>query len=483
MLRDLRWVSLAEVLSRFGSVVTVPLLTRALVPADYGLYKSVFTAFSLFLVIEGVLNLDILLQKRVPERGDESRRSLLPAASLLALVALLVAVGILAVATVTELLTILSPAVQQFVAANFGIVAVLLVVTALHRLGFSVLKSTDAFTAYSVVRTVRELFVLAVVVAGFLLDILTVERVLLIYIAANTLVVVTVFVRLRDRFLSPPAVSDLVTQLRAVSLPLAPKPFLKKAQSQLPDLLVLSAFGTTVFGQWSVVFALMGLIAVLNKPVTQLLLPKLSGRLDRGEPVGPIVITYYRLLLLLALPIAVGGALVGPQIIQHAFGAGYVPSAIVVVVLLIGFAVKPVAALSGYFYIATDRSELETMNSVLGAAVYFGGALLGTLVLDSLVIVAVAFTMQYVVRLVVSLAYQRRHVTFARPELPTVASVTLALAVMGGAVMLTKGRITGLLSLSAVIGGGAGVYFSVLWTTGFFSDRDVELLRRFIGVE
>jgi O-antigen/teichoic acid export membrane protein len=268
-----------------------------------------------------------------------------------------------------------------------------------------------------------------------------------------------------------------------MSIPLAPKPLLKQAQSRVPDLLVLTAFGTAVFSRWVVVFALAGLIALLNKPVSQLLLPKLSGRLDRGEPVDVIVLTYYRVMLLLALPITAGGVLIGPQIIRYAFGADYLPPGIVVAVLLTGFAAKPVAALSGYFYIATGRSDLETLNNTLGTGTYLGGAAIGALILDSLVVIAVAFTLQYVVRLAIALAYQRHYIDFSIPTFNTCVSVALALLIMSGFIRIIEGRIDTFPMLTGIILLAAVVYLAVLLTCGFFSSRDIMLIRRFIGAD
>jgi O-antigen/teichoic acid export membrane protein len=482
MFRDLRWVSLAEAFSRVVSVVTVPLLTRALVPADYGLYKSVITAFSLLLLFEGTLNLDTLLQKRVPER-DDSGPSLVLAAGLLSVVVLVFAIGLLAVATMNNVFAIFSPAVQRFITDNFAIVALLMGLTAFHRLGFSALRAVEAFVGYAAIRVSREVIVLLSVITGFLLGALTVQLVMLIYIIANAAVVVAVLVALRERLSSLPDTQDLGTQLRSVSIPLAPKPLLKQAQSRVPDLLVLTAFSTAVFGRWVVVFGLAGLIAVFNKPVSQLLLPKLSGRLDRGEPVDAIVLTYYRVMLLLALPTAAGGVLIGPQIIRYAFGAAYVPPGVVVAVLLTGFAVKPVAALSGYFYIATGRSDLESLNSVIGTGIYLGGATIGALILDSLVVIAVTFTLQYVVRLAIALAYQRHYVNFSIPTFTTCVSVGLALLIMSGVVSIIEGRIGSFPMLIGVVVTGTVVYFAVLCASGFFSSRDIILIRRFIGMD
>lgn len=482
MLRDLRLVTIAETFSRVASFVTVPILTRALLPAEYGLYKSSLLLFSLLLMTRGLLSLGIILEKRLPEISQRRQRRLITASALTLGCILVLTLLALWLAVELSLVRLLSPSLQTFVESNFLLVGTVLVSTPLYRFGRTALRGMNEFAYFSVLTISRETFFLIAIVALFLTGSLSVNTVLVLLLLANGTAIIGQVVLFRDWLKSAPDFGALSAQVQDISIPLAPRIVFKKARDIVPDAVVLSVFGTGVFGQWSLLFIFVSAFSLVTRPISKVLLPKLSSRLSSGDPIDGIVHRYYRLLGILILPAVVGGWLLGPVLIQEVFGEKYYYGFLVTAVLITTFGVQSFNTLSGRFFIATNKSIYETYTQVLSAGVLLSVAAIGAYLLDSLAVVAVALFLEQVGILSFSLWYQSQYVSIHPPSTKVITKMLAGLSALTTVVWLTYPFIDSLFWVLSVVLLGALVYFAVLYLTGFFTEDDFDLLTRFISV-
>jgi len=481
MLRDLRWVSVAEIFSRLASIVTVPLLTRALVPAEYGIYRAVFFALSVFFLVYGIASFETLLAKRLPEIERPEQAGLI-AATALGLAALLGAAWLLlAVAVRLSLVAVVSPPLQSFLRANGLLVAGLFLALPLFRLVLAVCRGIDRFGRYSATKLVREGSFLAAVVWLFATGGLTVQTALLAMLGATGGALLVGVASVRTHLLAPPDVAALGEQFRAVSLPLVPKTVLKKVSGVVPDMVVLGAFGPPVFAAWSVLFAFNSAFQLVSGPFSQLLLPKISERRADGRALDPVVTRYYRLMGVVVAPAVVGGWLLGPEIVRQVFGASYFYGPAVTGVLITSIGVQTVNALSGDFFVGTGKSVYDTYSNGLYAAVLLGAVAAGGLV-GSLLVVVVGHLLANATSLAFSLWYQRSVVDLAPPSAVSLLQLAGSLLAMAGVVVAAEGLIGGIPTVLGVVCLGAVTYFATLHLLGFVSEDDVSLVRRFVGI-
>lgn len=482
MLRDLRLVTIAETFSRVVSFVTVPLLTRALMPADYGLYKSTLLLFSVLLMTRGLLSPGLILEKRLPEISQWRQRQLVAASALALGCVLMLTVLALWLAVELSLVTLLSPSLQRFVEGHFLLVCVTLLSTPLYRFGQTALRGMDEFTYFSALTVGREAVFLVAVVGLFLTGTLTVVTVVMFLLLANSAAIIGEITLLRRWFIAIPDFAALATQIRTISIPLAPRILFKKARDIVPDAVVLSVFGAGIFGQWSLLFIFVSAFSLVTRPLSKILLPKLSGRLSRDEPIEGIVHRYYRLLGILIVPAIVGGWLLGPVLIQEVFGEKYYYGLAVTAVLITSFGIQSFNTLSGRFFIATNRSIYETYTQVFSAGILLSVAAVGAYLANSLVVVGFAFLLEQTAILAFSLWYQSQYVSTPSLSIKEVTKMMTALAALGSIVWLTRPLISDTFLAVGVVLLGAFVYFATLYVTGFFTDDDLDLFNRFITV-
>lgn len=482
MIRDLRWTFLAEMVSRVVSLVTVPLLTRAFVPEEYGLYKSLLLVVVYVFFVYGSFNLGPLLMKRLPELDEADRAELLTASTALVVSLTLGGVVVFILLLQTSALSYISTDIQAFARQHSPLIVALFASRVLWRYAQTVCKALDRFGTYSVAMIAREVLFLLFILVIFFESSLTIVRVITGLIGVNVLAIAISFGACRHPLLTTPDFGHLWSQFRTISVPLIPRSVIKKVNTTILDSLVVAAFGTAAFGIWSVVFVFAPIFLFISSGFSRVLLPKISKRLSSGTPIDNILATYYRFTAMLIAPGIVGGWLVGVDIIRVGFGAEYATLPLVATILITTFGVRAALAPAGPVFIATDQSRYTTYLQLIKAVPNLSFVLVGGYVLDSMAVAATGLLAANLLALAFALYYQREVSDITRPATSAVGKLGMALVVMGFTVLYTRTYISGILTMLLVVGAGAIVYFAVLFLSGFFSDRDYEYMRRFVGI-
>ncbi|MUV88795.1 oligosaccharide flippase family protein [Halapricum sp. CBA1109] len=480
MLQDLRRVSVAETVARGASFVTVPLLTRALTPSSFGLYRSVFVVSSLVLTIRGILNLSTLVEKRLPEMTADDQASLVAAAA--ATLGAFVGLSVLVVVavSVSGVFDWVAPGIFEFIRSNVLVVCLFVATTALYQFGLTLSKSLDRFDLYSGAVLVSEVVFLLAVVGLFFTSLLTAPVALGLYVVARGLSIAILLWRLSSVLFARPDFRGLWSSARAISLPLAPQTVVKQAQGKVPDAVVISAFGTAVFGGWSVLFTFSTVFQLFSRPFSTMLLPKLSKRLDEGEGIDNLLTRYYRFATVLVVPMVVGGSLLGTQIVGAVFGPQYRLSELTTATFLIAFGLQTLAVPASPVFVARDDALLDTLTYTVASGLLLGTVALGAL-FGSITLVAAGYAVQQCTILVVGLWYQTRYVTSDLPTPSGVVRFGIPAVAMTGFVLTVEQFAQGLLSVVVVVSASATLYFGALYGTGVVSKQDIALVRRFVG--
>lgn len=482
MIRDLRWTTLAETFSRVASFVTVPLIANSLIPAKYGIYKGIFLFITIALVMKDIFGVKYTTQKYVPEASEAETRSVVSAAVLLTILILMFTTLLIGAAISLELVSILSVDVQEFAENHFVLLLLLLVTNPLSGLGFILQQSVDLFKSYSGVKAVREGLFLLAILSLYYVGGLTLSAALLSYLAANTVSIVLSGIVLSEYLFSKPDFSLFIRKLLDISLPLAPRAIIKKITENGPDAIILAAFSTSIYGNWTIIFVFVTLFTTLSQPFSKLFLPKLSQRLADNKPLDPIILKYYRTIGILVAPAVIGGWVMGPKLILQLFGQEYLYSTAVVGVLITAFGLQVMNTPSGYFFIATNNSGYETYTRLLGGTVKLTLTVLGAYLYQSLLLIAIGFLLEQVAIASVSLTYQSKWIDIPVPTPTQLLKLGAALSLMTWLVVALTSVYSSASYSVVVILLGAITYFAVLTLTGFFTEDDLSMVKKFTGV-
>lgn len=482
MYRDLRWVSAAELFSRISTFVTIPILTNSLLPARYGLYRGVLVAVGLLLIFRSLPNIGYLLQKRLPEvDGTISRGSLVSAGLIVQLVAIAIGIALLAIVTISGTLSILSPELQKLAEEYFYLITALVLTQGLSQGLIPTIKGLDKFKLYSIVRILRENVILIAVLGLFVTGHATVPLVLSAYIVAEGAVILTAGYVLGELLITPPDFSHLWNQFIEISLPLLPRTLAKFIGGKTPDALILATLGEVVLGIWMVIFAFTTVFQLFSKPFSQMLIPKISSRVKSGQPLDRLVEKYYKTMILLSAPLVIGGWLVGPELIHYIFGEGYVISPETFGIFLLAFGLQTVDTLGGAMFIGTGESRRETIRFVFSILIRLTFVIFGTIVFQSLLLIGVGYVLENIVRLYISLRYQRSIISLSVPSVWESTRFLISLLLMGVVVTVAEPFIVDRLSLLSLIVAGSTIYFVSIFFSGLLSEDDIGLIIKFIG--
>lgn len=476
----MRAVTASEIVSRVSSLLVVVFLTRALIPTHYGVYKAVFAFFSLLLVIKGLTSIEFILQKRLPQSPESEVRRILSTSLVLffGLISLTVVLGVVAIGG--GLTIHISPEFGEYTKGHIALIVAFLVAYASRQLGLTVLRSLQWFKRYSLLNVVRESSIVAALGTLFMLDSLTITTGLSVHLLVDIAIFAVILFTIRDYLTIEMDFHGLLEQLRQVAAPLVPRTVLKAIRGSVFEITLVAIFSAYIFGIWSVIFAFSSVFSLIGAPFSKTLLPDLSERAGRGGRIAPLVNRYYRFVTILTVPACVGGVILGNDIIRHVFGEMYVYDFRVVAFLLIALGLRTINTLSGYFFIATNKEVYESANQLIGVLVRFVGLAIAALWLKSLIIVAAAFFVEQLLMLISAAFYQIRTVDIAIPRIGTTTRFVLANGVLSLIVLVGKVHVTGISELILLIVGGALAYFITLLVTGFFSQKELGVLRTVI---
>ncbi|MFC6974513.1 lipopolysaccharide biosynthesis protein [Halomicroarcula sp. GCM10025709] len=482
MLEEIRYVTVAETVSRLSSFVVIPLLTRSLAPATFGTYKSIFLAVAVFLIVKGFVNGGPLLIKHVPEMDEEGRRTLIAGTTVLVAVAVTLGFSLLLGTAMTILFGRYFAGLEGFFLTNLPIIGAVFALVPAYNHGLKITRACDEFQLYSAGKLLREAsFTLSIVVL-VLTETITLGTALVAYFVTTAVAVVVLYWSLRRYVFVRPDFDVVFECLRHTSLPLAPNVVIKRATSQVPDAVVLAAFGPSVFAAWAVAFTFNSLFSLISKPLTQVLWPKISQRYAEDAPVGELLTQYYRVTSFIVVPAVVGATVLGPAIIREVFGPDYLYRSSVVAILVATFGLQVIDSLSSPIFVGSDQARYTTYVESGKAVIQLVFVLIGAFVFGSLAVIALGYLLRMVIGLCVSLWYQIRTTDLRRPNLTAAGLVLAANVVMGASVFSMGQYVTGPVSLFTAVGLGVLIYAGALYGSGALTEQDINLLRQFLRV-
>jgi O-antigen/teichoic acid export membrane protein len=226
-------------------------------------------------------------------------------------------------------------------------------------------------------------------------------------------------------------------------------------------------------GAYSLAYRVIELLAVLPAVVMTSVFPLLSRYLGSGgsrERAAVTVDAAGDLFLAVGVPIAAGGLVVAPQLVELVAGDGFEEAVDPLRILLFAGALASVSGLLGYALIAGGRQTsallLAIVALVLNLALNF--ALVPSLGVDAAAAVALASELVMVVG---GLWLVRRELDL-RPRFGIAWRVVVAAAVMAGLLALIPTD-----SLLVLLPLGIAIYAGVLYAVGGIDRRAIEALR------
>jgi O-antigen/teichoic acid export membrane protein len=482
MIEDLRLVSVSEVVSRISSLLVIPLLTRELQPDGFGIYKSAFLVVSLFLLVHGFLSLEQIVLKHLPERAKNDQAPLIVAVFVVMYSVLVFGLAILFFASGTELFRTHFPEITPWLLEHRPLIAFLFFLIPTFQFTLTLARSLDRFSLFSLAKSVREVLFTVVIAGLFFSTTITPQMALATYGGMTAAGTCILFVGLRDKLSVTADFSGLWTQIREIAVPLLPNRLMKKFGGQVPDIIILSVFGLSTFASWSVLFTFSSLFSLIRQPLTNVLNPKINQRFADDRPIDEYLYQYYRVTVVIAVPATIGGALLGTEIIRYVFGTEYILSQILVAVVLASLSVQVIDALGGTIFVASGKAIYATYTRIISTTLLLVVVAFGAFVLDSLVVVAMAYLLQNLCTLGLDLLYQSTIVDFTTPSPGVVVRLLGSFAVLATVVFVTRPMVTDIVSLVGVVVLGATAYFLSLYVSGFVRSSDIQLVKRLIGV-
>jgi O-antigen/teichoic acid export membrane protein len=482
MIEDLRLTSIAEVVSRISSLLVIPLLTRELQPDGFGIYKSAFLVVSLFLLVRGFLSLEQIVLKHLPERSETDQAPLIVAAFAVMYGILVFGLGVLFFVSGTELFRTHFPEITPWLLDHRPLIALLFFLVPTFQFTLTLARSIDRFSLFSLAKSVREVLFTVTIAGLFFSTTITPQMAIATYVGMTAVATCILFVGLRDKISVEADFAGFWTQIREIAVPLLPNRLMKKFGGQVPDIIILSTFGLRTFASWSVLFTFSSLFSLVRQPLTNVLNPKINQRFANDRDIDEYLHQYYRVTVVISVPAIIGGGLLGTEIIRYVFGAEYILSRILVVIILASLSVQVIDALGGTIFVASGKAIYATYTRIISTTLLLVVVALGAFVFDSLVVVAMAYLLQNLCTLGLDLLYQSTIVDFISPDVGAVVRLLGSFAVLATVVFVTRPMVTDVVSLVGVVVLGATTYFLSLYVSGFVRSSDIRLVKRLIGV-
>ena len=208
----------------------------------------------------------------------------------------------------------------------------------------------------------------------------------------------------------------------------------------------------------------------------RVVLPQLARMFTESEQLFALFVKkYFRVLCVVAVPIAIAGVAGGPEIIRILYGVRYAEGIPVFQILSIALVIAVVRSVLEIGLIASHRQSLY-MNGMIGLAVLYTVFTVAAFLLGDIAEVAwaaVLAELSYAVYLAA---------IFGSIRARDLAKLAMR-PVLVGAGILALLMIAGLRSLPIVISAGSILYFGVLYATGELSRGDFALVLEFIGAK
>jgi O-antigen/teichoic acid export membrane protein len=232
--------------------------------------------------------------------------------------------------------------------------------------------------------------------------------------------------------------------------------------------------GETEVGMYSAGYKIISIMTLIPATVTQVIYP-IFADFSKSAPakIEKALQDSLRVMAELSIPLAVGGAILAPQIIAFLYPASFAAAADVLRIIIIGSAVGYLAQILYIFLLALNR-QAACMWNLLAVA--------GAVILANLFIVpqagfrGVAFVFMCTdIVLFLSLlvlAGRTRHSVRIPPE---IGKIILSAATMGGALLLLRDW-----PLIPVVLIGGSVYVAMLFAFRVFGDQETQIVTKLL---
>ncbi|WP_336326812.1 lipopolysaccharide biosynthesis protein [Halovenus sp. HT40] len=475
MIQDIRSVAVAEVISRAVSIITIPLLTRLLIPTEYGVYRSLLLAIGI-LSLHGYLNLHTIVRKRLSQVSHPESQHLITTVLITVIVLLGLAAGAIIVGSDAGI-EIIPTASKDFINNNQILVFFLVISYPSYSVGLAILTGIQRFTAYAIIKSGTEILMLLSLLLLAFINNISIPAVVSVLAVLRTLSSFIIISLISDELSLSFTFSPLIQQIQSISIPLLPRVLIKRAETIGPDVVILTIFGPATYAAWSILFTFDRVFQLIARPPKLILLPKLSEKVTQNEEVGRVLEQFYLLSSVLVLPIIVGGWLIGDKMVNFIFGSGYTLGKYTTAVVISAFGISVLTTSATQYYIANDDSRYETISGIAGGIIY--GLLLFTgIYLQNITIIGLGLVGSWLVRLIIGIEYQNRKSNMRFPSPVKIVKLGVALGMMSIAVLATQEYISSVPHLILVIAGGGSGYFIALFLLGFFRPQEITQLYR-----
>jgi O-antigen/teichoic acid export membrane protein len=198
--------------------------------------------------------------------------------------------------------------------------------------------------------------------------------------------------------------------------------------------------------------------------------PRIARLTGRADEAGREIVLLLRVLLVVSVPIAVGGVLVAEPLVLLVREGAYADAALPFVLLVLAVPLRFVSNGFGFSLTALDRQPVRARLDMVGAVLNVSLNLVAIPLYGAVGAAATTLVTDLVILLLVGRAL--REVAVIRGVSGTLVRVCGAASVMGVVVVLVPGHVF------ARVAAGAAVYGVASWAVGAWSRDDLRRLRR-----
>jgi O-antigen/teichoic acid export membrane protein len=267
-------------------------------------------------------------------------------------------------------------------------------------------------------------------------------------------------------------------QMLDLSFPLMINHLLATIFFRIDILLLKPMKGDTVVGYYGAALKYIDGLNVIPSFFTIAIFPLMSRYATSArESLLRAYILSLRLLLMLALPVAVGTPFIARELILILGGGEYLPHSMIALQLLIGFfPFSCINQVTQYVLIALDQQRFLTKAFVIGVAFNLIANLIFIPMYSYQAAAVIAILSE--ITLLIPFYYCVRRSLAPIPWLSIIWRPALASALMGAVMGLLRG-----LNVLLLIPSAAVVYFVALIAVGAFSQEEMGLLKRLLPVD
>jgi O-antigen/teichoic acid export membrane protein len=264
-------------------------------------------------------------------------------------------------------------------------------------------------------------------------------------------------------------------QMLDISFPLMINHLLATIFFRIDILLLKPMKGDTVVGYYGAALKYIDGLNVIPSFFTIAIFPLMSRyAASARESLLRAYILSLRLLLMLALPVAVGTPFIARELILILGGGEYLPHSMIALQLLIGFfPFSCINQVTQYVLIALDQQRFLTKAFVIGVAFNLIANLIFIPMYSYQAAAVIAILSE--IALLIPFYYCVRRSLAPAPWLSIVWRPALASALMGAVMWLLRG-----LNVLLLIPSAAVIYLVALIAVGAFSGEEMELLKRLL---